>query len=58
LFATKRSASAKALDFCDLYRLYRSQFMHIINRYPDFSAEIKQMAEKRKKENISKKKKK
>jgi voltage-gated potassium channel len=58
LFATKRSASAKALDFCDLYRLDRSQFMHIINRYPDFSAEIKQMAEKRKKENISKKKKK
>jgi len=47
---TPRTATIKAKEFCDLFRLDKETFDNILTRYPDFEACIRKMAEERKKE--------
>jgi voltage-gated potassium channel len=47
LFSQPRNASARAVDYCDLYTLDKDTFDHVLARYPDFAAQIKKEAEKR-----------
>ena len=42
-----RSASVRALDYCDLYRLDRDMFECVLDDYPDIAAQIKQRAQER-----------
>ncbi len=57
LLSTPRTATIKAVEYCDFYRLHKDTFDKIISRYPDFEASIKELAEKRKAETESSKKK-
>ena len=50
LLQTPRTATIKAREFCDLFRLDKETFDRILTRYPDFEAYIRKMAEDRKKE--------
>ena len=50
LLSVPRTATIKALEYCDFYRLDKETFDRIIARYPDFEATIKELAEKRKAE--------
>jgi Cyclic nucleotide-binding domain/Ion transport protein len=47
LFSQRRTASVRAVDYCDLYSLDKETFEHAISRYPDFAAHIKDEAERR-----------
>jgi hypothetical protein len=47
LFSQPRNASIRAVDYCDLYTLDKDTFDHVLTRYPDFAAHIKEEAEKR-----------
>ena len=47
LLDTPRTASIKALDFCDLYYLDKSTFKSIIHHYPDFAAYIDNLIKER-----------
>jgi len=47
LFSQPRNASVRAVDYCDLYTLDKDTFDHVLARYPDFAAHIKEEAEKR-----------
>jgi CRP-like cAMP-binding protein len=47
LFSQPRNASARAVDYCDLYILDKDTFDHVLARYPDFATQIKKEAEKR-----------
>ena len=47
LFIQPRTASARAVDYCDLYTLDKDTFDHVLARYPEFAAHIKDEAEKR-----------
>jgi len=47
LFSTVRTATVRAADYCDLYRLDRSTFERIIKGYPEFHDYIQKMAEER-----------
>lgn len=42
-----RAASARAVDYCDLYLLEKTTFSHILARFPDFSSHIEKVAGKR-----------
>ena len=48
LFSQPRNASVRAVDYCNLYTLDKDTFDHVLARYPDFAAHIKEEAEKRK----------
>lgn len=48
LFGEPRTASARAIDYCDLYTLGRDTFERVLTHYPDFAGYIKEVAEKRK----------
>ncbi|MBN2049900.1 MAG: cyclic nucleotide-binding domain-containing protein, partial [Spirochaetales bacterium] len=50
LLSSPRTATIKATEYCDLYRLDKETFDGIIARYPDFEASVKELAEKRKAE--------
>ena len=50
LLSTERTATIRANDYCDLYRLNQETFSSILERYPDFAASIRTMAEQRKRE--------
>ena len=50
LLSSPRTATIKAIEYCDCYRLDKDTFDTIIARYPDFEASIKELAEKRKAE--------
>ncbi|MCB1176485.1 MAG: ion transporter, partial [Leptospiraceae bacterium] len=54
LFSSKRSATVRATDFCDLYLLDRTHFFSVIGKYPEFEKEIRQIAHNRMKENMQK----
>lgn len=47
LFSGERTASARALSFCDLYSLDRNTFLATIQKYPEFSEKVKVIAEER-----------
>jgi voltage-gated potassium channel len=42
-----RSASVRAVDYCDLYRLEKDHFDRVLARYPDFAAHIQTMTKER-----------
>jgi len=47
LFSQPRSASVRAVDYCDLYTLDKETFDRVLTRYPDFTAHIQSMARSR-----------
>ncbi len=44
---TPRTASIRALEYCDLYALNKDAFDTILRRYPDFKAHVNQMTKER-----------
>lgn len=50
LLATERTATIRANDYCDIYRLDQDTFNRIIERYPDFAEHIREHAEQRRQE--------
>ncbi len=50
LVSSERTATIKAKDDCDMYRLDKETFDNILERYPDFEKQIKELADKRKAE--------
>lgn len=47
LFSQPRSASVRAVNYCDLYTLDKDTFDRVLAHYPDFAAHIRGEAEKR-----------
>jgi voltage-gated potassium channel len=47
LLSTPRTATVRAIDYCDLYRLDRPTFDRIVSRYSEFASYISRMAEER-----------
>ncbi len=50
LLSTERTATIRANDYCDLYRLDQETFGSVLERYPEFAASIRSMAEHRRRE--------
>ncbi len=50
LLSTPRTATIKAREYCDLYRLDKETFDRILTRYPSFKQNIESLAEERKKD--------
>jgi voltage-gated potassium channel len=50
LLSMPRTATIRAREYCDLYRLDKDNFDRVIQRYPDFAERINELAEKRKAE--------
>ncbi|HMW60933.1 MAG TPA: ion transporter [Leptospiraceae bacterium] len=50
LMSMPRTASIRAVDFCDLYSLEKETFNGIVEHYPDFSAHILELARARARE--------
>ncbi len=49
--STPRSATIRAIDYCDLYSLEKASFDEVIKDYPEFYQKIKEMARARVEEN-------
>jgi len=47
LFSQPRTASVRAVDYCDLYTLDKDTFDQMLSRYPDFATHITEEAERR-----------
>ncbi len=47
LFSAPRNATAKAVDYCDLYRLDKETFDEVLHGFPVFEAEMRQKAAER-----------
>lgn len=47
LFSSERTASVRAVDYCDLYTLDKYTFDHVLAKFPDVAAQVQQMAEER-----------
>lgn len=47
LLSTPRTATIKAIEYCDLYRLDKNTFDRIIQSYPGFARNIQELVEKR-----------
>ncbi len=50
LLSTPRTATVRAREYCDLYRLDKRTFDQVITRYPEFAANIKRLANQRRSE--------
>ena len=50
LLSMPRTATVKAREYCDVYRLEKEIFDRVIERYPDFAENIRKLAENRRKE--------
>ena len=50
LLSTSRTATIKAREYCDLYRLEKESFDRVLIRYPDFAKTIGDLAEGRRAE--------
>ena len=50
LLSVPRTATIKAKEYCDVYRLEKEIFDRVIERYPDFAETIRKLAEKRREE--------
>ncbi|MBN1648930.1 MAG: cyclic nucleotide-binding domain-containing protein [Spirochaetales bacterium] len=48
LLSMPRTATIRARDYCDLYRLDKATFDRVLSRYPDFAASINKLARERK----------
>jgi voltage-gated potassium channel len=51
LLSTPRTATIKAREYCDLYRLDKETFDRVVSRYPEFAETIQELAESRRAEN-------
>jgi signal-transduction protein with cAMP-binding, CBS, and nucleotidyltransferase domain len=51
LLSMPRTATIKAKEYCDLYRLDKETFDRILTRYPDFMENMQALADTRKAEN-------
>jgi voltage-gated potassium channel len=47
LFSQPRTATVRAVNYCDLYTLDKDTFDHVLTRYPEFAAHIKEEADRR-----------
>jgi len=47
LFIQPRTASIRAVDYCDFYTLDKDTFAHVLAQYPEFATHIKEKADKR-----------
>jgi voltage-gated potassium channel len=47
LFRQPRTASIRALDYCDLYALSKEAFDRVLDHYPDFARHIQTIAKQR-----------
>ena len=47
LFSQPRTASVRAVDYCDLYTLDKDTFDQVLTRYPEFAVHIKEAADER-----------
>jgi hypothetical protein len=47
LHSQPRTASIRALDYCDLYALNKETFERVLGHYPDFAKHVHEMAQKR-----------
>ncbi len=47
LFSQPRSASVRAMDYCDLYTLDKDTFDRVLQHYPEFAEYIREVAAKR-----------
>ncbi len=47
LLDTKRNATIRAIDYCDLYSLDKESFDGVVSKYPEFEKKIKEMANER-----------
>lgn len=47
LLSMPRTASVQAREFCDLYKLEKEEFDSVLSRYPEFAAQVKEEAERR-----------
>src|SRR5262249_23238715 len=47
LFSQPRSASVRAVNYCDLYTLDKDTFDRVLTRYQDLAAHIKEAANRR-----------
>ncbi len=50
LLSTPRTASIRAAEYCDLYRLHKDHFDKVISRYPNFAEHIRGLAAARQQE--------
>jgi voltage-gated potassium channel len=50
LLSMPRTATIKAQEYCDLYRLDKDTFDRILTRYPDFTKNIQELVEERRAE--------
>jgi len=50
LLGTPRTASVRAMDYCDLYTLTRASLDHVLARHPDVAARIQAIAKQRHRE--------
>ncbi len=50
LMSTPRTATIRAIDYCDLYTLDKPTFHQILENYPEFTAKVEDMARKRQEE--------
>lgn len=48
LLSQPRTASIRAAEYCDLYRLEKETFDRVLEKFPDFKVTIQKMAEERK----------
>ena len=47
LMDTKRNATVRALDYCDLYSLDQKSFNQVVSHYPQFEKKIKELVNER-----------
>ena len=47
LLSTPRTATIRAREYCDLYRLDKAAFDQVVARHPQFAARIKELADQR-----------
>ena len=47
LFQRPRTASIRAIDFCDMYSLDKETFERVLTYFPDFAAHVREEAERR-----------
>mgnify|MGYP006268272523 CR=1 FL=1 len=50
LLSMPRTATIKAVEYCDIYSLDKRTFDNILEKYPDFASVVRELAEQRRKE--------
>ncbi len=52
LFSHPRTASVRAIEYCDMYRLKKDTFERVLQQHPDFAQKLKTIAHKRQEQSI------